>query len=230
MREAPAIAIIEAAARARARRCRPTTPRRARRAQAHLRQPRSRYCENELRRAGRRRRAGARHRVERVPRARLRADEASCMKAPVIFDGRNIYEPEQMEALGFTLLLDWAVSRGDRARHRRCRLHRQPRGARRCARAGHDVVVYDDLSAGHRERRATPCDRRVPGQRDARRGRHPRHGAARARRCREHGVDGRHALRRVAVGGRVGRAIRSGTTATTSRGARPCSTPMAAPA
>jgi UDPglucose 6-dehydrogenase len=28
----------------------------------------------------------------------------SLLKAPVIFDGRNIYSPEQMRALGFTYL------------------------------------------------------------------------------------------------------------------------------
>ena len=42
------------------------------------------------------------------------------MRQPVVFDGRNIYNPEQMKAHGFTYYLDWAVT-GRRPRHRRRR-------------------------------------------------------------------------------------------------------------
>src|SRR3954452_22060182 len=49
------------------------------------------------------------------------------MKAPVIFDGRTIYSPEQMQALG---LHYFSIGRGGTrcARHRWRRLHRQPCG------------------------------------------------------------------------------------------------------
>ena len=52
-------------------------------------------------RGGRRgRRRGARHRVERVQAPEPRA-AAGVMRRPLVFDGRNIYEPERMRRLGF---------------------------------------------------------------------------------------------------------------------------------
>ena len=45
-----------------------------------------------------------RHRVERVPRAGLRARCKKLMQTPVIFDGRNLYNPDQLRGLGFTYL------------------------------------------------------------------------------------------------------------------------------
>ena len=72
--------------------------------------------------------------------------------------------------------------------------------------AGYRVVIYDNLSAGHREAAlGAPLDRRGHSRR-----RGGAAGAARERRV------GRHALRRVALGGRFRRAIRSGITGTTS--------------
>ncbi len=100
MREAPAIPIIERLL-ARGADVRAYDPEAAPTARRHLRRP-DHALRQELRRAGRRRRAGDRHRVERVPRARLRRRCARCCKAPVVFDGRNIYSPEHMRALGFT--------------------------------------------------------------------------------------------------------------------------------
>ncbi len=32
------------------------------------------------------------------------------LKTPIIFDGRNIYSPEQMHTLGFSVLLHWALN------------------------------------------------------------------------------------------------------------------------
>ena len=64
---------------------------------------RSHYAlREELRRAGGRRRADDRDGMERVPRAQFRADASSSCAGPVVFDGRNIYSPEHMRALGFT--------------------------------------------------------------------------------------------------------------------------------
>ena len=77
MREAPAITIIEPAARARRHRCAPTIRKRPTR-RAGMFGDRDHALREELRRAERRRRAGHRHRVERVPRARLQADASSC--------------------------------------------------------------------------------------------------------------------------------------------------------
>ena len=48
-----------------------------------------------LRRRRRRRRALPRHRVERVPPARLRARLKRTMKQPVLFDGRNVWDAGQ---------------------------------------------------------------------------------------------------------------------------------------
>ena len=100
MREAPAIPIIERLL-ARGATVQAYDPEAAPMARADLRRSHHAVRE-ELRRAGRRRRAGDRHRMERVPRAGLRARCESLLKAPVVFDGRNIYSPEHMRALGFT--------------------------------------------------------------------------------------------------------------------------------
>ena len=46
-----------------------------------------------------------RDRVERVPRARLHRIK-KLMRTPVIFDGRNLYNPEQLRGAGLHLLVD----------------------------------------------------------------------------------------------------------------------------
>ena len=68
------------------------------------------------------------------------------MRSPVIFDGRNIYSPEQIAASA-SRTIPWDVHES-RAGHWRRWLHRQPCG-QGAADAGHDVVVYDNLCAGH---------------------------------------------------------------------------------
>ena len=71
------------------------------------------------------------------------------LKSPVIFDGRNIYAPEHMKALGFTttplgaepvrvLVTGGAGYIGSHA-------------CKALSRAGYAVVAFDNLSAGHRE-------------------------------------------------------------------------------
>ena len=70
------------------------------------------------------------------------------MRTPVIFDGRNIYNPEQHPRARLHLLSRWAGR--ERPRHRRRRLHRQPRRQGAARPPASDVVIYDNLSAGHR--------------------------------------------------------------------------------
>ena len=84
-----------------ARRCAPTI-RRPARWRKRLFDGRIALCEKSYDALSGRRRAGDRDRVERVPRAGFREDAISCCEAPVVFDGRNIYSPEHMRALGFT--------------------------------------------------------------------------------------------------------------------------------
>ncbi len=57
--------------------------------------------EGALRRRRGRRRAAARHRVERVPPARLGAAEAA-HAGRVVFDGRNVWDAQKARAAGFT--------------------------------------------------------------------------------------------------------------------------------
>ena len=83
-------------------------------AQGHLRQPRSRLRDKQLRRAEGRRRAGDRHRVERVPRARLRADAQADEGAGHLRRPQHL-QPEQMQAQGFTYYLDRAADGRTRA-------------------------------------------------------------------------------------------------------------------
>ena len=72
------------------------------------------------------------------------------MRTPIIFDGRNLYNPEQIRGSGLHLLLD-GPPMSERSGHRRRGLHRQPRRQGARARPAPGVVVYDNLSAGHRE-------------------------------------------------------------------------------
>ena len=77
-----------------------------------------------------RRRAGDRHRVERVPRARLRADAQADAVAGRLRRPQHLLARADARAR-LHLLLHWPLTRA-RPRHRRRRLHRQPRrqGAR----------------------------------------------------------------------------------------------------
>ena len=50
-----------------------------------------------------------RDRVEGVPRARLRRASARSSQAPVIFDGRNLYDPARLARRGFAY---YAIGRG----------------------------------------------------------------------------------------------------------------------
>ena len=173
------------------------------------------YAKQELRRARRRRRARARHRVERVPRARLRADEEADEGSRSIFDGRNIYNPAADEGARLHLLLDRALSMS-RVLVTGGAGYIGSFAVKALAAAGHDVVVYDNLSAGHARRSSGSPPR-------SRRGRSGwstgdiRDGAARAR-----GAADAPASTAVmhfaalAAGRRVGRASRSATTTTTS--------------
>ena len=63
----------------------------------------ARICDSALDAARRRRRRRARHRVARVPRARLgrRGEEAACA-TPLVVDGRNFLDREALRAAGFT--------------------------------------------------------------------------------------------------------------------------------
>ena len=101
MREAPALVAHRGAARARARRSSRTTRSRCTRRSADSAIA-VEFADVELRRARRRRRAGRRHRLERVPRIRTSRGSSSCCAAPVVFDGRNLYDARKMRALGFT--------------------------------------------------------------------------------------------------------------------------------
>ena len=71
------------------------------------------------------------------------------MRSPVVFDGRNIYQPDQNEDAGVHLFLDWtlgafAVVTGGAG-------YIGSHTVRALADAGHAVAVLDDLSAGHAE-------------------------------------------------------------------------------
>ena len=98
MREAPAIEIIQRLDRAVARRCAPTI--RWRWSEAAKLLPEIDYADDEYAAVPKRRRAGFRHRVEPVSRARHDAHSRSD-EIPSIADLRNIYEPEDMRELGF---------------------------------------------------------------------------------------------------------------------------------
>ena len=90
------------AARARAPRCAPTTRWRCtRRGASSATRRTSRYADSAEAALRGRRRAGHRHRVEGVPQPGLRRASRRTLKTPVIFDGRNLYDPALMRALGF---------------------------------------------------------------------------------------------------------------------------------
>ena len=61
-------------------------------------------CEERLRRAQGRRRAARSSPSGTSSASRTSSQMKRLMKQPVIFDGRNIYDPQQIRALGFTLL------------------------------------------------------------------------------------------------------------------------------
>ena len=88
-----------AAVRRRARRCAPTIRWPAPKPSASTAIARElQALQERLRGGGGRRCAGHRHRVAGVPQPRLRAPEGSCCKSPVIFDGRNLYDPAHARA------------------------------------------------------------------------------------------------------------------------------------
>jgi UDPglucose 6-dehydrogenase len=98
MREAPSRAIIRRW-RVAAPSSAPTTPWRhgsQARAGRHAWIADRRLCR---RRTARCRCTGHRHRVEGVPYARLRSDRTA-LRTPLVFDGRNLYEPKTMAAFG----------------------------------------------------------------------------------------------------------------------------------
>ena len=101
MREAPAVPIIKSAARE-GRQDAGLRSRGDGRGQGPSSAKASPSSTKQLRRAEGRRRAGGDHRVAGVPRARLPAHAQAAARRPVIFDGRNIYQPEQMKEHGFT--------------------------------------------------------------------------------------------------------------------------------
>ena len=57
-------------------------------------------CREPDGRAGRRRCAGHRHRVEGIPQPGLRRPSRQALKNPVIFDGRNLYDPKLVRSSG----------------------------------------------------------------------------------------------------------------------------------
>ncbi len=146
----------------------------------------------QLRGADRRRRAGDRHRVERVPRARLHADaqadaQPGHLRRPQHLQsgepaGARLHLHLDGAAMSAVLVTGGAGYIGSHA-------------AKALRARGESVVVFDNFSQGHRE---------ATGARDGgRRGRHPGHGEARGddqdpRRRR------RDALCRVALGRRFG--------------------------
>ena len=101
MREAPAIPLINRLLRARARRCRRSIPQADAGREADFRQARSHWpirATSALKGADALVIATEWNEFREPDFARMR----KLMKTPVIFDGRNIYSPEQMKAQGFT--------------------------------------------------------------------------------------------------------------------------------
>ena len=128
------------------------------------------------------------------------------MKSPVIFDGRNIYQPQQMKAARLHLQLDRTVTRDAGPRHRRGGLHRQPRGPRPARRR----------ARGRRARRSVGRPRRGrAGRRAARARARPRSRRRSPTRCASIAIDAvMHFAAWLSVADRC--AIRSATTRTTS--------------
>ena len=141
-----------------------------------------------------------RDRVERVPRAGLHEDEEADEAAGHLRRPQHLRSGADPRARASPTRRSAVHELG--ARHRRRRLHRQPRGQGAGA-AGYDVVVYDNLSAGHAEavdarRAAFPAGRSRSSEATS----STRAPCARALRASRR--VGRHALRRAAVGRRVG--------------------------
>ena len=208
MREAPALALIEAPAGGRGRRARLRPEGGARRAKRLL-DERDHALRAELRGGGGRGRAGRGHGVERVPRARLRAHQGASCGRPAIFDGRNIYNPGRAARAGLPL-------RGDRPPVKvlvtgRRRLHREPRRPRAPGRRARGDGARRPLGG-------------APRGRPARTSRWWRATSATRPRCARAlaGVEAVvHFAGLLSVGG-VGRATRSATTRRTSARAWPC--------
>ena len=174
MREAPAMPIIEGAARRRARRSRPTIPRR----------PRSRGASSGPRSTSRDKSYDALKGADALAlvtewnefREPDFARMKKRMKTPVIFDGRNIYNPEQIAGRA-SPTTRWAVPWPCSSPAAPATSAATP--SRRCSAAGAEVVIFDDLSAGHRARgesgrraargRATSRDIRARAPRSSRR-------------------------------------------------------------
>ena len=115
MREAPAIDADRGAARPRAPGRRRTIRRRWTR-RAKLFGDRISYHRVQLRRARRRRRAAHRHRVERVPAARLRAHEELHASRRSSSTAATSTSPPTMRELGFTYYADRPARRSRSAR------------------------------------------------------------------------------------------------------------------
>ena len=96
----------------------------------------------------------------------------SLMRQPAVFDGRNIYKPADAAATWASTTR--ASAAGEGPRHRRRRLHRQPRRARAARRRPRGGACSTTSRAGHRA--AVPADVTLVRGRPRRRG-----GAARAR-------------------------------------------------
>ena len=108
MREAPAIPIIERLL-ARGATVKAYDPAAAPVARSDLRRP-HRAVRQELRRADRRRRAGDRHRVERVPRARLREDAHAAEGAGRVRRPQHLLARAHARAR-LHVFLHWALAR-----------------------------------------------------------------------------------------------------------------------
>ena len=178
MREAPAVPIIEGLLE-RGREGAGVRSRGAKRREAHLRR-RSHLRDSAAYDALEgRRRAADRDRVERVPRARLRADEEADEDAGRSSTAATSTIPRRFGALGFTYYVDRPAMSTVLVPGAPATSAATP--SRRCAAAGYDVVVYDNLSAGPRRGgRAAGGGRSRPARSRSSR-RRPRRRGARAR-------------------------------------------------
>ena len=158
MREAPAMPIIKGCSRA-ARRCGRSIPRRKQRRASASSRSKIYYAKQRLRRAQGRRRAARRDRVERVPRAGFREDEAADEAAGDLRRPQHLRPAADSRARASPTRRSAGHERG--ARHRWRRLRRQPRrqgaGGRRLRRR------RLRQSVGGPRRSGRPHRRRVSG-------------------------------------------------------------------